>query len=128
MSIKETVHYNRCDDQIYGLGTWKSNVVGKKPHVANKMLCFVIHGLSTKFLIPVGYFFHASLATNDFFSLTMNILQMVTDCGFIVLRLVTDNIQGAPELAAHRKQACADNKRDSKLTKINFLLAQITEL
>jgi hypothetical protein len=38
------------------------------------------------------------------------------------------NIQGVPELAPQRKQACADNKRDSKLTKINFLLAQITEL
>jgi hypothetical protein len=35
---------------------------------------------------------------------------------------------GVPELAPQRKQACADNKRDSKLTKINFLLAQITEL
>jgi hypothetical protein len=33
-----------------------------------------------------------------------------------------------PELAPQRKQACADNKRDSKLSKINFLLAQITEL
>jgi hypothetical protein len=92
MSIKEKVHYSRCDDQIYGLDTSKSNIVGKKPQIANKMLCFVIHGLSTKFLIPVGYFFHASLVTNDFFSLTMKILQMVTDCGFIVLRLVTDNI------------------------------------
>jgi NMD protein affecting ribosome stability and mRNA decay len=38
------------------------------------------------------------------------------------------DIQGVPELAPQRKQACADNKRDSKLTKINFLLAQITEL
>jgi hypothetical protein len=37
-------------------------------------------------------------------------------------------IQGVPELAPQRKQACADNKRDSKLTKINFLPAQITEL
>jgi hypothetical protein len=40
----------------------------------------------------------------------------------------TENIQGVPELAPQRKQACADNKKDSKLTKINFLLAQITEL
>jgi hypothetical protein len=35
---------------------------------------------------------------------------------------------GVPELAPQRKQACADNKKDSKLTKINFLLAQIIEL
>jgi hypothetical protein len=37
-------------------------------------------------------------------------------------------IQSVPELAPQRKQECADNKRDSKLTKINFLLAQTTEL
>jgi hypothetical protein len=42
--------------------------------------------------------------------------------------LISNNIQGVPELAPQRKQACADNKKDSKLTKINFLLAQITEL
>jgi hypothetical protein len=44
------------------------------------------------------------------------------------LSLSEASIQGVPELAPQRKQACADNKRDSKLTKINFLLAQITEL
>jgi hypothetical protein len=42
--------------------------------------------------------------------------------------MLSDSIQGVPGLAPQRKQACADNKRDSKLTKINFLLAQITEL
>jgi hypothetical protein len=42
--------------------------------------------------------------------------------------IVRHSIQGVPELAPQRKQACADNKKDSKLTKINFLLAQITEL
>jgi hypothetical protein len=44
------------------------------------------------------------------------------------LSLSEASIQSVPELAPQRKQACADNKRDSKLTKINFLLAQITEL
>jgi hypothetical protein len=38
--------------------------------------------------------------------------------------LFLGRIQGVPELAPQRKQVCADNKRDSKLTKINFLLAQ----
>jgi hypothetical protein len=36
--------------------------------------------------------------------------------------------KAVPELAPQRKQTCADNKRDSKLTEINFLLAQIIEL
>jgi hypothetical protein len=34
-------------------------------------------------------------------------------------------IQPVPELPLHRKQACADNKRDSKITKINFPVAHI---
>jgi hypothetical protein len=56
------------------------------------MLCFVIHGLSTKYTIPAGYFFHLSLTTNELYSLTKNVLQLLSDCGYIVLRLVTDNI------------------------------------
>jgi hypothetical protein len=32
------------------------------------------------------------------------------------------------ELPPHRKQAYADSKRDSKMTKINFPVAHITEL
>jgi hypothetical protein len=42
--------------------------------------------------------------------------------------LLLEGYTGVPELAPQRKQACADSKRDSKLTKINFLLAQITQL
>jgi hypothetical protein len=34
-------------------------------------------------------------------------------------------IQPVPELPPHRKQACADRKRNSKITKIIFPLAHI---
>jgi hypothetical protein len=34
-------------------------------------------------------------------------------------------IQPVPELPPHRKQACADSKRDSKMIKINFPVAHI---
>jgi hypothetical protein len=37
-------------------------------------------------------------------------------------------IQPIPELPPHRKQACADSKRDSKITKIIFSVTHITEL
>jgi hypothetical protein len=37
--------------------------------------------------IPAGYFFHSSLTTNE-----LNVLQLLSDCGYIILRLVTDNI------------------------------------
>ena len=92
MSITEKLHYSRSEDRIYGLDTSKpEKTIGEKPKVANKMLCFVIHGLSTRYTIPTGYFFHSTLTADELYSLTKNVLQFVTDCGFIVLRLVTDN-------------------------------------
>jgi hypothetical protein len=36
-----------------------------------------------------------------------------------------NDIQPVPELPPHRKQACADSKKDSKMTKITFPLAHI---
>jgi hypothetical protein len=39
-----------------------------------------------------------------------------------------ENIQPVPELSPYRKQACADSKRNSKMSKINFAVAHITEL
>jgi hypothetical protein len=52
----------------------------------------------------------------------MNILYRVCQKGPTPRKVHT----GVPELAPQRKQECADNKKDSKLTKINFLPA--TEL
>jgi hypothetical protein len=92
MSIKEKMQYNRAEDHIYGLDNCSGAVVGEKPKVANKMLCYVIHGLSTRYTIPAGYFFHSSLTTDNFHSLTLNVLKLLTECGFIILRLVTDNL------------------------------------
>jgi hypothetical protein len=49
MSIKEKIQYNRAEDHIYELDNCSAAVVGEKPKVANKMLCYVIHGLSTRY-------------------------------------------------------------------------------
>lgn len=87
MSLREKMYWSRPEDYIQGLDN-----IGKYPKMANKMLCFVVHGLSTKYNIPAGYFFHAALTSGNFYTLTMNVmLKLLTDCGFIVLRLVTDN-------------------------------------
>jgi hypothetical protein len=49
---------------------------------------------------------------NSFFSSTFNVAE---------IRI----IQHVPELPPHRKQGCADSKRDSKMTKIKFPVAYI---
>lgn len=92
MAIKEKLQYSKTEDKFYGLQTIKNKeTFGKKPLLANKMLCFVIHGLSTKFTIPAAYFFHRTLKTPEFYNLTVTVLQQLHECGFIVLRIVTDN-------------------------------------
>jgi hypothetical protein len=91
MAIREKMFYSRSEDCICGLSTTETHIVGEKPNIANKMLCYVIHGLSTKYTIPAGYFFHGTLSSDTYFKITMNILELLTSCGFIVLRIVTDN-------------------------------------
>jgi hypothetical protein len=62
------------------------------------MLCYLIHGLSTKSTIPAGYFFHGTLSSETYLKITMNILELLSYCGFIVLRIVTDNFSANVKL------------------------------
>jgi hypothetical protein len=91
MSIKQKMSYSRSEDTIYGLDSTTENTIGSKSERANKMLCYIIHDLSTKHTIPARYFFHSTMTTEIFYSLTMNVLNLVTNSGFIILDLVTDN-------------------------------------
>jgi hypothetical protein len=59
--------------------------------LTNKLLCFVIHSLSTKYTIPVGCFFHKTLSSERFHQITLNILKLAHRLGFRVLRLVSEN-------------------------------------
>ena len=93
MSIKEKLCYSRTEDKFYGLETTNesSQTIGKKPTLANKMLCYVVHGMTTKYTIPAGYFFHRTLKNIDFVNLTLKVMKLLHNCGFTVLRIVTDN-------------------------------------
>jgi hypothetical protein len=42
--------------------------------------------------------------------------------------IIKQKIQSVPELPPHRKQACANNKIEFKMTKIKFPVAHISEL
>jgi hypothetical protein len=77
MSIKEKMSYSRSEDVIHGLENTQAQLIGEKPKLANKMLCYVLHGLSTKYTIPVGYFFHETMNTEKFHSLTMKVLKVL---------------------------------------------------
>ena len=98
MSIREKMFYSRSEDRIYGLSNCKNQNVGEHVDQANKMLCFVIHGLSTRYTIPAGYFFHSNLSVETYHSITLNVLELLTSCGFIVLRIVTDDFSANVKL------------------------------
>ena len=53
------------------------------------MVYYVVHGLTPTFTIPAGYFFTLLLALKN---LTIKTLKPITDCGFLTIRIVTDNL------------------------------------
>ena len=90
MSIKGKIIYTRAEDHIHVLDS-NSRPIGSQPKFANKMACFVINGLSASFDIPAGFFFHSTLQAAGSHSLTLQVIKLLTDCGFLVLHIVTDN-------------------------------------
>lgn len=94
MAIKERLLYNKEEDKFFGLveaeGVYDEEI-GQNPVLANKLLCFVIHGLSKKYTIPAAYFMVRALNGNELFFLVQQVIKVVEECGFYVLRLVTDN-------------------------------------
>ena len=59
--------------------------------LANRMLAFVITGLSTHYKIPVAFFFVRNMTAAQLFQLTQHVLLEVEKLGFLVDRIVADN-------------------------------------
>lgn len=95
MAIQQKVVYDRQVDKIFGLvdmGIDSSEASSSgTPQVANRLLCFVIRGLSTAYIIPVGYFFTRCLRNDELKKMTLSVMQAIEDAGFHVTRIVTDN-------------------------------------
>lgn len=88
MAVKEHVTYSKLEDKIFGLAY---NNEGKEPKIVNQLLCFVIQGLTTKYIIPASYHFHRQLNSEKLHELTLDVLKLLSNCGFIVIRIVADN-------------------------------------
>ncbi|KAL3173844.1 hypothetical protein MRX96_041392 [Rhipicephalus microplus] len=94
MAIQQKVMYDRQLDKVFGLvdmGPEQQSCA--TPEVANRLLCFVLRGLSTAYLLTVGYFFTRCLRSEQLRSMAMNAMKAVEDVGFRVTRIVTDNHQ-----------------------------------
>ncbi|KAL3185551.1 hypothetical protein MRX96_028953 [Rhipicephalus microplus] len=94
MAIQQKVMYDRQLDKVFGLvdmGPEQQSC--STPEVANRLLCFVLRGLLTAYVITVGYFFTRCLRSEQLRSMTMNVIKAVEDVGFRVTRIVTGNHQ-----------------------------------
>ncbi|KAL3205600.1 hypothetical protein MRX96_040730 [Rhipicephalus microplus] len=94
MAIQQKVMYYRQLDKVFGLvdmGLEQQSCA--TPEVANRLLCFDLRGLSTAYVITVGYFFTRCLRSEQLRSMAMNVMKAVEDVGFRVTRIVTDNHQ-----------------------------------
>lgn len=94
MSIQEKTVYDRQVDRIFGfVDMGKATSDSGPPQVANRLLCFVLRGLATSYVIPVAYFFTRRMKHAELQSMTLAVMEAVESCGFHVVRLVTDNHQ-----------------------------------
>lgn len=80
--------YDRQMDCFLG---GKSLNDGKKLQVANRMLCFLLYGISTKVSVPCAYYFTSHLTGKELHSMTSDVLSQVEGSGFQIVRIVADN-------------------------------------
>jgi hypothetical protein len=111
MAVRESISYSKAEDRIFGLETinQSQDKIGAKPVIANQLLCYVIYGLSTKYIIPASYFFHRQLTGKDLYKLTLEVLKMLSECGFFVIRIVGDNHKSHVALFKHFGNGTLEN-------------------
>ncbi|KAJ3651190.1 hypothetical protein Zmor_017243 [Zophobas morio] len=91
MAVKESIRYSKAEDRIFGLETLpKVNTITKKPVIANQLLCFIIHGISTKYVTPASYYFHKKLSSTELHKLALEVLKLLAECQFMVVRIVEE--------------------------------------
>ncbi|KAG0430367.1 hypothetical protein HPB47_022746 [Ixodes persulcatus] len=76
-----------------GLLTSDAKLDQESLKVANRLLCFVLRGLSTTYVIPVGYFFTRNLKHDQLRIITLSVMKAVEESGFWIVRIVTGNHQ-----------------------------------
>ncbi|KAH7974889.1 hypothetical protein HPB49_020898 [Dermacentor silvarum] len=96
MAIQQKVIYDRQVDKIFGLvdmGPGSEQDAMAAPRVANRLLCFTLRGLSTPYVIPLGYFFTRCLKGEQLSNITAEVMKLTEEAGFRIVRVVTDNHQ-----------------------------------
>ncbi|XP_023232214.1 uncharacterized protein LOC111632058 [Centruroides sculpturatus] len=94
MTIDQKLVYDKQLDKIFGFAeTGEHGEVCEPQKAANRMLCFLLRGLSSSYAIPVGYFFTYCLKGAELLRMMLDVLSEVGSLGFSVIHIVADNHQ-----------------------------------
>ncbi|KAF4529427.1 hypothetical protein B566_EDAN003523 [Ephemera danica] len=112
--LQPRLYFNKQTGQVEGFAEKPddSGAIGANPKVANKLLCFALHGLNVKFTIPAAYYLVANLTGDEQTKFALTVLKEVTHIGFIVVRVVVDN---AKINVAMFKQLCGGETINFKI-------------
>jgi len=118
MSIKQQGKYVKQVGRVIGTASAFSKKYSSCP-LANRLLCFVLTGLSTHYKIPVSYHLTKDLDHVQQLQMLTNVMAEVEKIGFKVLRVVSDcisfNVKTMAELCGgtitHRIPHPLDNTR-----------------
>ena len=92
MTIKPSEKYNRNFGKYFGGVDMGGVIEVPENRLANKVLAFVLSGLSTHYTIPVAIFLVNQLTAEQQTKLTVHVIERVEVSRFKVFRLVTDNL------------------------------------
>lgn len=92
-SIKPKCLYDRKADTIFGFKDRPNDGApcSADGTLANRVLCFVLQGVTSTYRIPCSYYFTKQLSGRDLFAWVKEVIASVELCGFVVVRIVTDN-------------------------------------
>ncbi|KAH7977477.1 hypothetical protein HPB49_001858 [Dermacentor silvarum] len=95
MHIKQKLEYNKQRDAFVGDVNMSIDLEHLIPsdsdQLTNSLLCFLLCGLSTRFKIPVGYFFTKACTGAELAQTIRHVVKKTEELGFEIVRLVTDN-------------------------------------
>lgn len=107
-AIKPKCIYDRKGDAVFGLRDKpdSSTPSSSKETLANRVLCFVLNGITSSYRIPCSYYFTRQLSGRDLFTWTKEVISAVELCGFVVVRIVTDNYSANTTMFKHMGNGC----------------------
>ncbi|KAG8180615.1 hypothetical protein JTE90_018233 [Oedothorax gibbosus] len=92
MAIKPQCIYDSKLDCFFCAKSESIKTAREEYDNANRLLCFILYGLSTKYCIRCGYYFTKQLTAKELYAYTSSIIKDVEECSFVIVRVVTDNL------------------------------------